>query len=296
MTAFRTLLAATALVAPGVALADAHGGAFADVTLAHGENYLAETLIGTRIHVTETEVDTATPLAAGAVGEFDDVGEIGDLVVGADGTLQAVVLDIGGFLGLGEREVAVNWSALVPVVEEDDPSEVFLVVNATREQLETAPELRRMEAEGVAMDATAETNTTDGETVVEPVTDEGVTVTTVEGDGAVVTTTEGDAETDLERDVEQAGEAVEDAAEGAAAATGEALQDAGEAVEDAAQATGDAVEDAAEATGNAVEDAAQEIEAEVDEAAVEAETGAEVEGEGTDAGTVLLNEEEAESN
>jgi hypothetical protein len=41
-----------------------------------------------------------------------ELGRIVDLLVDAQGRVRAVVLDVGGFMGLGNRKVAVAWSAL----------------------------------------------------------------------------------------------------------------------------------------------------------------------------------------
>ena len=129
------------------ALADGHAAdPFAPVTLQYGETYLATTLIGTRVHAVDVDIDPTVALPAGTVAEWDDIGEIGDLIIGVDGSLQAVVVDVGGFLGLGEKEVAVSWSALRGVREDDDPDEWFLGVTATEEALEAAPALERQEA------------------------------------------------------------------------------------------------------------------------------------------------------
>lgn len=40
------------------------------------------------------------------------MGRIVDLLVDAQGRVRAVVLDVGGFMGVGSRKVAVAWSAL----------------------------------------------------------------------------------------------------------------------------------------------------------------------------------------
>jgi hypothetical protein len=41
-----------------------------------------------------------------------ELGRIVDLLVDAQGRVRAVVVDVGGFMGLGNRKVAVAWSAL----------------------------------------------------------------------------------------------------------------------------------------------------------------------------------------
>jgi sporulation protein YlmC with PRC-barrel domain len=47
---------------------------------------------------------------AGADGA--DLGHIVDLLVDAQGQVRAVVVDVGGFMGVGNRKVAVAWNAL----------------------------------------------------------------------------------------------------------------------------------------------------------------------------------------
>ena len=41
-----------------------------------------------------------------------DLGHIVDLLVDGQGRVRAVVIDVGGFMGVGNRKVAVAWSAL----------------------------------------------------------------------------------------------------------------------------------------------------------------------------------------
>jgi hypothetical protein len=42
----------------------------------------------------------------------DELGRIVDLLVDTKGHVRAAVLDVGGFMGLGNRKVAVAWAAL----------------------------------------------------------------------------------------------------------------------------------------------------------------------------------------
>jgi sporulation protein YlmC with PRC-barrel domain len=41
-----------------------------------------------------------------------ELGHIVDLLVDGQGRVRAVVVDVGGFMGVGSRKVAVAWSAL----------------------------------------------------------------------------------------------------------------------------------------------------------------------------------------
>jgi sporulation protein YlmC with PRC-barrel domain len=67
----------------------------------------------------------------------DNLGEVNDVVFDQAGTIQGVVIDVGGFLGVGEKPVAVQYDALN--VQKEDNGDLRIVVNATQEQLEGAP-------------------------------------------------------------------------------------------------------------------------------------------------------------
>lgn len=56
----------------------------------------------------------ATPILGRQVldGKGQAAGRIVDVLVDADGQTRAIIVDIGGFLGMGQRRVAVAWSAL----------------------------------------------------------------------------------------------------------------------------------------------------------------------------------------
>lgn len=43
----------------------------------------------------------------------NDIGEVGDVIVGKDGAVEALIIDVGGFLGMGEKEVAVGLDNLM---------------------------------------------------------------------------------------------------------------------------------------------------------------------------------------
>src|SRR5208282_4690855 len=40
------------------------------------------------------------------------IGELKDVLIGPDGRIQALVVGVGGFLGLGEKNVAVDYNYL----------------------------------------------------------------------------------------------------------------------------------------------------------------------------------------
>ncbi len=72
--------------------------------------------------------------------DAEHIGDVNDLVIGENGEIAAVVIGVGGFLGIGEKNVAVNYSELQWVVAEDN-SERF-VLPTSKEALEQAPDFR----------------------------------------------------------------------------------------------------------------------------------------------------------
>ncbi|MAY62232.1 MAG: hypothetical protein CML29_08465 [Rhizobiales bacterium] len=64
----------------------------------------------------------------------ESIGEIGDIILDADGKVEAFVLDVGGFLGIGEKEVAVSASDLD--FRKDESGDIVVFTPFTQEQLE----------------------------------------------------------------------------------------------------------------------------------------------------------------
>jgi sporulation protein YlmC with PRC-barrel domain len=71
-----------------------------------------------------------------AAGE--SIGDINEVVLGRDGKVAAVVIGVGGFLGIGEREVAVRFDSLRLAQGTDQRTTATL--DATKDTLKAAPE------------------------------------------------------------------------------------------------------------------------------------------------------------
>ncbi len=70
------------------------------------------------------------------------IGEVSDLVVTEDGRVEAVVVGVGGFLGIGEKRVALAWDSIK--LTQQDGRRVILV-SAARGQLEEMPTFKTLE-------------------------------------------------------------------------------------------------------------------------------------------------------
>lgn len=100
---------------------------------------LASNLIGMRVYAVDTDIDASQAYPADARKDWDDVGEVNDVVLDWDGSVKAVVLGVGGFLGMGEKDVAIEMASLRKVRESNDATDWFLVVNTSKEMLTNAP-------------------------------------------------------------------------------------------------------------------------------------------------------------
>lgn len=126
-TAIATLIATGAAVAQTTApapAADAPMEAAPQPQVKHAEGHLASNLIGETVY-------------NGSGEGAENIGEVKDLVLDSEGNIQAIVVGVGGFLGIGEKQVALQYD-LVEWTEMD--GEEYIVVETTREALEAQQE------------------------------------------------------------------------------------------------------------------------------------------------------------
>jgi hypothetical protein len=88
--------------------------------------------------------DKATFLASAIIGgsvyspSDESVGDVNDLVIKPTGEIEAIVVGVGGFIGIGEKNVAIALDRFTMEPTEDFAS-TKLVLNATKEELQAAP-------------------------------------------------------------------------------------------------------------------------------------------------------------
>ncbi|BEV47408.1 PRC-barrel domain-containing protein [Afipia carboxidovorans] len=71
----------------------------------------------------------------------ESVGEISDIAISKGDQVQALILSVGGFLGVGERYVAVAPSA-VQVTYDQASKKWKATMNTTKEAMKSAPEFK----------------------------------------------------------------------------------------------------------------------------------------------------------
>jgi hypothetical protein len=76
----------------------------------------------------------------------ETIGDINDLLFDKSGRIANVVIGVGGFLGIGEKNVAIPYSSLVITAAADGKRVVS--VPLSKERLQAAPEFRPTEKTG----------------------------------------------------------------------------------------------------------------------------------------------------
>lgn len=64
------------------------------------------------------------------------IGQIVDVLVGSGGQVNTVIVGVGGFLGAGEKDVAVSFNSIQKTMKDD---KVYLTMDTTKDALKSAP-------------------------------------------------------------------------------------------------------------------------------------------------------------
>jgi sporulation protein YlmC with PRC-barrel domain len=126
------------------------------VTLLTGAAYAQEATTPPAATAPATEAPAAAPvvksdgfLATNLIGETvyngtgddaENIGSVNDVVIGSNGSVESVIIGVGGFLGIGEKNVAMNYGDIKWAEKDGDR---WIVVNATKDQLQAQAEFDR---------------------------------------------------------------------------------------------------------------------------------------------------------
>lgn len=110
-------------------------------------------------------------------GQDKSVGDINDLIFARNGKVKAAVIGVGGFLGLGEKNVAVPLDKIT--MTRDQNGDMKLTTGVTRDQLKSAPEFKTI----AAQNAERQDQTTTGSTPLAPANKPATTAPSTSGSG-----------------------------------------------------------------------------------------------------------------
>ena len=94
----------------------------------------------------EATMQTSIPQSAVTVTDWykqnvydpnnNKIGEVMDVLVDKSGRIHTLIVGVGGFLGAGEKDVAVPFDAVEASMKD---KKMYLVMNATKDSLKSAP-------------------------------------------------------------------------------------------------------------------------------------------------------------
>ena len=118
----------------------------------------------------------------GSTDDAESVGEINDVVMGSNGNAEAVVIGVGGFLGIGEKEVAVDFAKISWI---DRDGSRWLILDSSKEELDGAPEFDRAAFDPEPAEQTAATDDTTDMMAADPAMEEETDTAATEEEPAV---------------------------------------------------------------------------------------------------------------
>jgi sporulation protein YlmC with PRC-barrel domain len=91
----------------------------------------------------------------------ESIGDINDLIIDKNGGIAAAVVGVGGFLGIGEKNVAVPMSNIM-AAQKEDGTDLKLTTNETADTLKNAPEFKTLDQTNTAAGTMDPANETTG--------------------------------------------------------------------------------------------------------------------------------------
>lgn len=100
---------------------------------------VADTMNARMLREMPTDSVTVTDWYKQSVYDPNDkkIGEVKDVLVDKSGKVTSLIIGVGGFLGAGEKDVAVPFDSIR--VTNKNNSKWYLVMNATKDELKGAP-------------------------------------------------------------------------------------------------------------------------------------------------------------
>ena len=80
------------------------------------------------------------------IENMEQIGQINEIILSSDGEVRALVIGVGGFLGMGEQDVAVTIDQVTFFSDSDDQSQMYVVLNTPADALTDAPAYDRTAA------------------------------------------------------------------------------------------------------------------------------------------------------
>lgn len=123
---------ALALMAPASAMAQTAGKPVQFLTQQAATERLASDLIGVSVQSPSGEV----------------LGSVNDLILNDQSKTTGIVIGVGGFLGIGQKNVAITYDKMETTTKNN---ETVVVLNATKAELEAAPDYKNADGQPISV-------------------------------------------------------------------------------------------------------------------------------------------------
>lgn len=107
------------------------------------ESLLVRDLLGEPVYNFRGKPKTDKPMPVGGVERFEKIANVKDLMINADGEVEALILSVGGFWGLADREVTADMDGVTVVT--DVRGRRYLVIFTDEETLSDAPRFNKFD-------------------------------------------------------------------------------------------------------------------------------------------------------
>lgn len=142
----KTLLASTVLL---IALAGAGSAQSTQTEVGivkmSEASLLVRDIIGEPVYNFRGRPNTDTPMPMAGAKRFEKVASIKDVMINTDGTVEAIVMSVGGFWGLADREVTAGIDGLSVVT--DVRGDKYFVIYTYDEVLDDASRFNKFDVE-----------------------------------------------------------------------------------------------------------------------------------------------------
>ena len=89
--------------------------------------------------MTTGEISASQLLDESVLNEANEsVGDVNDIILDSSGKISSVIVGVGGFLGIGEKDVALSFDQLS--FAQDKDNNLVVTTKATKESLQAAPQ------------------------------------------------------------------------------------------------------------------------------------------------------------
>lgn len=106
---------------------------------------LVRDMIGEPVYNFRGRPNTDTPMQLSGAKRFERVASIKDVMINSDGTVEAIVMSVGGFWGLADREVTAGMDGLSVVT--DVRGDKYFVIYTYEETLDDARRFNKFDVE-----------------------------------------------------------------------------------------------------------------------------------------------------